>query len=436
MSNKNIILTHYGGIKAPYLPLGTLYIANSLQNQGYSPKLVPSNTSESKFESILSELKPLYVGFSVFTSPQISEMITLSKLTKQLGFNTVWGGYHPTVLAEQCLKEPFVDYVIRGEGDEISGIFTRQLAEGNLEKKTIFESARIINNLDEFKPALNLVNLKDYVTTIQPHLRKKYGTLNSLGYILTSRGCLSNCKFCGVHAIYKDSKKAIWNTHSSNFVHEQVTYIKSNIPELESIVIWDDNFFRSNLLEERSKKILEGLMDENLKFTIEARGTFLCDKENVKFLKNTGCLQVFIGAESGSQAVLNSMRKNTKVTDYLKAVENCLDEDLPIRLSFFYGYPGETLEDINKTKEFLGLLKNYGERVTISGPKMYRPVPGTEGFKEAVKLGFIPPEDTQGWARVNSNTDPTLLPWLINESKREGIKDNQIYEWLGIRMNS
>ncbi len=129
------------------------------------------------------------------------------------------------------------------------------------------------------------------------------------------------------------------------------------------------------------------------------------------------------------------MRKDIKITDYSQALDNCLKENLPLRFSFFYGYPGETLEDIRKTKELITLLRSYEEDVTISGPKMYRPVPGTEGFKESVKLGFIPPKNTQGWAKINSNTDPNLLPWLINEAKRAKIETSEIFEWLGLRMN-
>ena len=435
MGNNNIVLVHYGGKKFPFLPMGLLYVANSLQNYGYSPILVPSDTAPSTFASILSDLNPLYIGFSVFTFPQISEMIDLSKLAKKLGFNTVLGGHHSTVLAEQCIKEPFVDYVIRGEGDEISVSFSRQLSEGKLERKIIFEAPRIIDNLDEFKPALNLIELNDYVSTIPEHLIKKYGPLTSLGYILTSRGCFSKCRFCGVHTLYHDGEKSVWHAHSPNFVQEQVRYIKSRVQKLDSLVIWDDSFFKGNGSHGRSKEILEMLMNEHLRFTVESRATFLRNKYNVQFLKNVGCLQAFIGAEFGSQSVLDLMRKDTKVEDYLGAVENCLDLNLPTRLSFFYGYLGETLEDINKTKGFLRLLRSYGDGVTISGPKMYRPVPGTDGFKEAVKIGFIPPENTQDWSRVSSNTDPRLLPWLVKEAEKEGIKVDQIYEWLEIRMS-
>jgi len=435
MSNRNVLFVHYGGSSPPFLPVGVLYVANSLRNEGYSPTLIPSDTPLSTFESILSELDPLYIGFSVFTFPQILEMISLSIFAKKKGFITVWGGHHPTILAEQCIREPFVDYVIRGEGEEVAVSFTRELFEGNFRsKKIIFESPIIIEKLDDFQIALNLVDLNKYISTIPEHLVKIYGPLTSLGYILTSRGCSSRCKFCGVHAIYSRGNRPVWHAHSPEFVHEQVRYIKSKVASLDSIIIWDDNFFRVNRLEERAKKILEMLVSEGLQYTIETRSNFLCNQDNVRYLRDTGCLQVFIGAESGSQFVLDLMRKDTKVKNYLRAVENCLHEGLPIRLSFFYGYPGETIEDINRTKELIKLLKSYGEGVTISGPKMYRPVPGTEGFRDAIKCGFIPPENTKGWAKVNSNTDPLILPWLLHEAIKEGIESDKIYEWLSIRI--
>lgn len=169
---------------------------------------------------------------------------------------------------------------------------------------------------------------------------------------------------------------------------------------------------------------------------MEVRATFLKNKENIKFLKESGCLQVFIGAESGSQRVLNLMRKGTKVEDYIHAAENCLEQNLPIRLSFFYGYPGETLSDIKETQKLLDRLQTYGPEVSVSGPKMYRPVPGTEGYVEAIQHGFIPPKNTEEWGKINSNTDPQLLPWLVNEANKAGVNITEIYNWLNIRLNN
>ncbi|MFW6225683.1 MAG: B12-binding domain-containing radical SAM protein [bacterium] len=436
MGKNDIILVHYGGETSPFLPLGTLYVANSLRNVGYSPRIIPSNINNIEYRNLLAEINPLYVGFSVFTFPQISEMINLSKITKESGFKVAWGGHHPTVLAEQCIQEPFVDYVITGEGEEISVEFSNQLKNGLNKSNLIFKAPSLIANLDEVSPALDLVDLNQYVSTLQSHLKRKYGPLKNLGYIITSRGCSSRCKFCGVHGIYNDGKRAVWNPHSPNFVDKQIQYIKSQIPDLESIIVWDDNFFRGNKNDSRSKEVLSLLKNENLRFNMEVRATFLKNKDNVKFLKENGCLQVFIGAESGSQNVLNLMRKGTKVEDYIIAAENCLEEDLPIRLSFFYGYPGETLSDILETQKFLERLNSYGPEVSVSGPKMYRPVPGTEGYIEAIQHGFKPPKNTEDWAKINSNTNPTLLPWLVEEATKLGVNTNDIYKWLNIRLNN
>lgn len=435
MSSKEILLVHYGGEAAPFLPLGTLYVASSLRRAGYQLRLVSSDITEDEFESLLADTEPLYVGFSVFTFPQIHQMIRLSTLVKEAGCLSVWGGHHPTVLAEQCINEPFVDYVLRGEGEEVCVELSGQLAKGLLRNKMILNAPRTITNLDEFQPALDLVDLNAYVSTLQNHLMQRYGHLKNLGYLSTSRGCTSRCKFCGVHNIYDNGKKYGRNAHSVEFVKEQLRYIRSQIPDLESIIIWDDNFFERNSFDERSKKILTFLKEEGLRFNIEARAMFLKRRENVRLLKEMGCLQVFIGAESGSQQVLRLMRKGTKVSDYMIVIDNCVAEDLPLRMSFFYGYPGETLEDITETKKLLALIGSYGPGISVSGPKIYRPVPGTEGFKEAVRLGFIVPQNTIGWAKINSNTDPELLPWLVNEAQRAGVDSADIYEWLGIRMN-
>lgn len=436
MENKKILLVHYSGKENPFLPLGALYVAGSLRDAGFTPKLIPSNIPHEKYRSILKEEKPLYVGFSVYTFPQISEMIHLSKSTKKMGYPTVWGGYHPTVLPEQCIAEPYIDYVLCGEGEEISVKFSKELSNGNLGNKKIFKALRIINDLDNFKPAFDLVNLNNYIFPVQDHLISRYNSLKRFGYLLTSRGCSSNCKFCGVHGIYNEQGKSLWNTHSFDYIKDEINVIKSYIKNLESIIIWDDNFFKGNSFDERSIKILEHLKNQDIKFNLEVRGTFLKRKENVSLLKDLGCLQVFIGAESGSQKVLDLMRKGTNISDYLIASENCIEKGLPLRMSFFYGYPGETIADIHKTQNFIKQVKELGPEISISGPKMYRPVPGTEGFKDAINLGFIPPKKTSDWALINSNLNPSILPWLVNETKKLGILDSEISSWLKIRENN
>ncbi len=431
MKNREVLLVTYGG-KEPFLPLGALAVAGALRKRGFSPHLIDTGVPKETFRRRLDEIRPLFVGFSAYTFPKLSELVERSVIAKEEGYPVAWGGHHATVLSEQCVAEEFIDYALVGEGEEITAGFAQALLEGRPQQR-IFRQEGVLRNIDDYLPAFDLVDLADYVTEAEPSIIAHTGSIKTFRYLITSRGCLSSCKFCGVHNIYSEGRKAVWTGHSVGYVKDELDLIRRDVPDLESVVLWDDNFFGGKRLDDHSYGVLTMLKEEGIRYNLEVRADFLKDREHVRFLKGTGALQAFNGAESGSQHVLDLMRKGASVEDYLTAAGNCVAEGLPIRLSFFYGYPGETLEDIESTKAFIAELRGYGDLVSISGPKMYRPVPGTEGYREALTLGFQAPMDTLGWSRINSSEDPTLLPWLVREAARAGVKEEDIPDWLGIR---
>ena len=137
-----------------------------------------------------------------------------------------------------------------------------------------------------------------------------------------------------------------------------------------------------------------------------------------QYLQETGCMQVFVGTESAWQETLNLIRKGTRVSDYRRLVAVSREVGLPLRFSMIIGFPGETEDSIHATLDYVTELK--GEPyVSVSGPKLFTPYPGTGQYAAAVKAGMRVPPDTLSWASINRYGDfEETFPWM----RRHGVR--------------
>jgi radical SAM superfamily enzyme YgiQ (UPF0313 family) len=176
---------------------------------------------------------------------------------------------------------------------------------------------------------------------------------------------------------------------------------------------------------QRAKRIFSGMRERNYGYLLEARASQLMGKSQrwndagvmreadlYQFLKDTGCMQVFVGTESANQQTLNLIQKGTKAIDYGRLVEISRDIGLPLRFSLIVGFPDESDRSVNETLDLIERLR--GEPfVSVSGPKMFTPYPGTPQYDAAVRAGLKVPTDTLGWAQMTRYADyRALYPWL------------------------
>ena len=170
---------------------------------------------------------------------------------------------------------------------------------------------------------------------------------------------------------------------------------------MDGVGLWDDMIFGRGRDEhtERAKNIFMVMRSHDYGYLLEARANQLIatsDRWNdagvrreadlYKFLKETGCMQVFVGTESGNQETLNLIQKGTKLKDYLRLVELSRDVELPLRFSMIVGFPDESERSVNNT---LDLIEKLAEEpyISVSGPKLFTPYPGTPQYDAAVERG-------------------------------------------------
>jgi radical SAM superfamily enzyme YgiQ (UPF0313 family) len=375
--------------KQPYPPLGTLQAASVIRQSGFSVSLFDTNLRNSPNE-IIAELQlkqPKYLviyddGFNYLTKMCLSVMreasFTMATEGKRAKCTVIISSSDSTDHYEKYFEHG-VDFVIRGEGEEtlqelLKKLDTKETIEsiqGIAYKKnneTIVTPARqVLRHLDDLPmPAWDLINVDPYKTI----WKNQYGyfSLN----IATTRGCPYKCNWCA-KPIYGNR----YNTRSPQHVIQEIEYLLDHFKP-DHFWMCDDIFgLKPGWINEFSQLVQE----RNLKFNykIQSRADLLQDENLVAALGRSGAETVWIGAESGSQKILDAMDKGITRNQIEKA--RALLKQHKIKSAFFlqFGYLGETHEDIASTIQMV--LKLMPDEIGIS---VSYPLPGTK-FYEKVK---------------------------------------------------
>lgn len=396
-----------------YVPYGPLFVANSLEKAGYEVKILHNmhlrNLSNDlrNFLDFVIKKDPIFVGFTVLTGPQAYYSAILSqKIKERVDVPIVWGGVHPTVVPEQCLSEDFIDIVVIGEGEEVAPELARALERGRDLSKirgigykhngqyVINEQRPPVKNLDNYQPSWHLIDVRKY-------LWKAWGCERGITYV-SSRGCPHRCAFCYIQSTpYRK-----WRAHSIERVVSDIEWLKDEY-DIDGVFFYDDNFFVNR------KRALEIVKRIGIRWFGEPRFDYITE-DLVKKVKEYNCARLCLGAESGSERVLKMIKKDITVNQIINATKLFAKYKVPVDYSFIIGFPGETWEDIRKTFELIFTLEKLYPHPDLFHPKVgiFLPFPGTPLYEEAIKEGFIPPENVAGWRvmdRYSSNFD---IPWL------------------------
>jgi len=388
------------------MPLGILNLGSYLDSHGYRVRLLDTRLrNKSDFFDILhGELSDaILVGLSVMT-PCVGYALEISKFIKDSDglAKVVWGGAHATLFSGSTVHNEYIDFVIVKEGER--GILG--LAEYLLGKaRKIHEVPNLIykrdNNILENKvdtdndpgsigaPNYELLEIDTYIprTNRLGHIRRQ-------AEMITSRGCPHQCRFC-INTI------AYGNRWRSGLLEETVKSLDCLIERhrIEHVFFMDEDFF----CERNSVK---GLIDEIAKRGITWESNCRADYINDDYidddflirLKKSGCIKLRLGLESGSQRILDLLKKEITVKDSINAVEKLTGHGILPSVSFMMGIPTETKDDVMKTLELILRLFNKNLGIEIIGPLIFRPYPGSELFNLCQEQGLAIPESLSEWS--------------------------------------
>ena len=374
----------------PYAPLGTLYAAALMRQEGYEVSFLDTMFAYGPEEIIppLEKHNPDFFviyddGFNYLTKMCLTNMreaaFEMMKFAKQKGSLVIISSSDSTDHYEQYLEEG-ADFVLLGEAEQTLTELVKAINNNQADllsipglayrqNDAVIKTGRrnVMKDLDNLPfPAWDLVDIEAYRKTWLKH--RNFFSLN----MATTRGCPFKCNWCA-KPIYGNR----YNSRSPRNVVEELKMLKEKFG-FDHIWFCDDIFGLKPGWVHEFARLLE---EENLqfKFKIQARADLLLQDDYIRDLVRAGCANIWMGAESGSQKILDAMDKGTTVSQIHEATQ--LLKKHGIQPSFFiqFGYPGETKEDIFRTISMINKLLPHEIGISVSYP-----LPGTL-FYEKVK---------------------------------------------------
>ena len=332
-------------------PLGLLSLAGPLLANGYDVTIIDQISESNWLERLMTGLQenPICVGLCVTTGVQIANALAVSKLIKtNKSIPVVWGGNHPTALPEQTASHPLVDIVVVGEGEttfvELVQALEQKRSFADIKGICYKNSAKVIQNAPR-----ELENI-----TGQPPL--PYHLLrNNHGYqlvFITSRGCPFECRFC--YNTRANGRR--WRAIPAHDVLKMVDALFNEYGHKTKMIRFvDDNFFADM---ERAKTIAEGIAKYNTPWHASVRiDTFLkADDHFMNTLDKSHLHYLHIGLESGSQRLLDFVKKAIQPSDVITVNKRFSHYSFHVTYHFMLGIPTETLDDIKDTLSLIYTL--------------------------------------------------------------------------------
>ena len=422
-----IILLHprTGKPKNRRLPLAVLSIAAVLEGrEEYS--IVDGNLDAAP-DRTLAEIAASHsvelLAVSVMPGPQMVAAIDLCREFRRAhpSVPIVWGGYFPSLYSDAALNARYVDYAVRGQGEET---LVELLAA--LRGERTMPSVRGLSHKDAFglhvhNPDRPLRSPNEFpwlpyhsLTAIEKYFQPTFlGRRTAVHH--ASIGCPYRCQFCGVVPIFDGKQK----TEEPRRTAGVLGHLKQRYG-IDSVQFYDNNFF---LNESHAREQAELLVPLGLRWWAEGRvDAFLRYSDAaIQAIRRSGATMIFFGAESGSDKVLESMNKRITSAQTLELAARIRGFGIIPEFSFVVGDPANPEEDTRETIRFIRRIKRLNPDAEII-VQHYIPTPHPDGMYGKVDDRIVLPATPEEWAserwlNFTIRKDPRL-PWLPRSVKR------------------
>lgn len=392
-------------------PLGLLSISAYLREHSDHDVTILDNQLEqlddTALEQYLLSHNPDVVGVTV-VSFKLWEAFQVSTLVRRVlpEAHITWGGPHLAIYPEESLALDCVDSIVLDDGETPTMELCDHLEKGeSLEGITGLYTQNTLPVSGEYEGAINpeLDELPFLDLQEVPYERyTAYLTGDRMATLLTSRGCPFRCIFCRL-----DTRKI--RLQSVDRVIEQIKrYVALGVREVE---FYDETF---NITTARVKEFAEKLLAEKIDIRWSFRGRIdQVDREMLQAIKAAGCQRIQYGVESGSDRVLDKLRKGTKVSDIRRCFQLTNEVGIDTVAYLILGSPGETMDDMQQT---IDLVREV--RPTYIEYAIFNLSPGTQAYKMALEEGVIASDIWREYA-ANPTAEMPVLTWDKDFSARE-----------------
>jgi radical SAM superfamily enzyme YgiQ (UPF0313 family) len=293
----------------------------------------------------------------------------------------VWGGWHPSLFASECLDEPAVDIVVSGQGEDTFRNIVDRLIAG--EPVAGMQSAPLKD--------LNAFPAHDYSLIPVERFFALKGS-RQIDYI-SSQGCRFRCAFCADPAVFNRG----WTGLEPERIAGEIAFLDQRY-SVDDVAFQDETFFTHT---QRVNALADEFLKRNLSITWTAtlRADQACRLGDELFAKvvRSGLRRVMVGVESGSQEMLDRLQKDMKLEQVRVTADMCTRHGVGAIFNFIVGFPGESEPSMQAT---LALAKELRR----SNPDFetpifyYRPYPGNPMAELSAERGYVFPRGLEQWA--------------------------------------
>lgn len=443
MSYKHILLINptITKRKSARFPLAVLNLSASLDER-YTSSIIDGNIDRDFVASAVRAVSAGgvdAVGITVMGGPQLQSAIAVSRAIRERSPATpiIWGGHFPTICAEPALRTPYVDFAIRGQGEEtllalLDAIFGGECRSlGAISGLSWHSETGIVHNPNRPFSASGAgrpLPLERLGSRPQVYLGKTYLGQRTTGY-QAALGCRFRCTFCGVAAMFR-GKTALPPVER---VERDLTLFTRQLA-VDAIQFYDHNFFDR---EEDMVPLLELLARFQLPWWCFGRSDALLNlsERSWSLVRKSKLRMTYIGAESPSDSLLHDVRKGTRSEQTLEVVKRCRSEGVIPELSFMLAPPQDPEGETERTFDYIRHIKRVHPQTEIM-IYLYAPLPpppvggsphverAVSGLLDASGAPLVFPSTADEWAQEHwsrywCHTD---TPWM-SERLRRRVRD-------------
>jgi anaerobic magnesium-protoporphyrin IX monomethyl ester cyclase len=407
------------------MPLSVLYLGAVLEGRE-EYQIVDGNVDPDPWTTIdglVRAHKVELLAVSVMPGPQLQSAVPVCRIFRETypKIPIVWGGYFPALYTAATLNAKYVDFVVKGQGEDTflelidalrgSRDFSkiRGLAFKDQFGLHVQNESRPLKSADEFPwPPYHRLDPSNYIA------RTFLGSRTAVHQ--ASIGCPFRCNFCGVVPVYDREKMESPERTSSILGHLQKTY------GVNAVQFYDNNFF---LREDHARDLADRISPLKMKWWCEARVDIVLgySDDTLRKLRNSGCVMIFFGVESGSDAALKSMKKQLTSEQTIALARRIREFGIVPEYSMIFGNPEDAARDVDENIAFVRRIKKANPDVEIV-VQTYVPTPQAGSAYGGVRVEFPQTPDewiVDSWYKLLIRTDPDL-PWLPPRVRRR-IRD-------------
>ncbi len=402
-------------------PAGLLCLASVLLKEGYQVEIIDPAIVPDYLSAIAARLDDaICFGISLLTGPMIASAVKASRMVKQIRphLPVIFGGWHPSLLVEQTLREPFVDIIIRNQGELTLLEVLQRISAGNGFDGVAgcsYKTGGILRHNPD-RPIVPLTSLPmPAYELVDFDAYEKITGERKLPYA-SSVGCPYACSYCTDSVFY--GRK--FNAQSAQRVIKEVTHLVAT-HHLREVALLDSNFLVDN---RRALDIARGFIDSSLKFhwTFQTSTDLMrrLSDDDAVLLGRSGVTRIGFGVESGSARVLQAMNKpHQNMRDAFETARKCRKAGIRATYNLIFGFPHETEADLYQTFRAMGNIASQFENLSFSA-NIFTPYPGIPIWPELKALGVKEPSKLEDWTSLSLGTN--VLPWLNETTCRRITK--------------